>query len=390
MFNKDKFITNLKDAFNNGDSEKFFEAMSEYGNSLQQSLIDTANQYQQTGDMNILASRGIRVLSSEETKFYDKLAEVMTSTDVKSSLAGADLTIPQTIIDTVLDDIKVNHPLLDKLNITNTSGNTKWIYSSDTKKLAKWGKITSAITEEISETIHAIDFGTNKLSAFILVPKDLLSLGARYLDAYVRKILADALAYGLEEGFVYGTGKDEPVGMAMKLTGAVDGVHVKKTAVKLKSFEVVEYMGVVSDLATTPDGKSRAIPAVDFIVNPADYLSKVVPATTIKGTDGTYKNDIFPYGTNIIQSESVKSGEAILGLTKEYIALFAAGKNGTIEHSDEYKFLEDERSYIIKTFAEGRAKDENCFILLDISELQPAQINVNLTNSATSADVPSV
>ena len=47
MFNKDKFINTLKDAFNNGDSEKFFEAMSEYGNSLQQSLIDTANQFQQ-------------------------------------------------------------------------------------------------------------------------------------------------------------------------------------------------------------------------------------------------------------------------------------------------------------------------------------------------------
>lgn len=26
MFNKDNFINTLKDAFNNGDSEKFFEA----------------------------------------------------------------------------------------------------------------------------------------------------------------------------------------------------------------------------------------------------------------------------------------------------------------------------------------------------------------------------
>lgn len=388
MFNKDKFITTLKDAFNNGDSEKFFEAMSEYGNSLQQSLIDTAKQYQQTGDMNILASRGIRVLSSEETKFYDKLADVMKSTGIKDALAGADLTIPTTIIDTIISDIKVNHPLLEKLNIINTAGNTKWIYSDDTKKLATWGKITSAILTEIGETMHVVDFSSNKLSAFIPVSKDFLKLGASYLDTYIRRILSDALAYGMEYGFIYGKGKvdgenKQPVGMVMKLTGAVDGVHQPKNKVALTSFDVAEYMQIVAQLAKRPDGKYRTIGAVDLIVNSADYLAKVVPATTIRGTDGTYKNDVFPYGTNIIQSDIVNEGEAILGLTSEYLALLAAGKNGSIEYSDEYQFLEDNRVYLIKAYAEGRAKDENCFVYLDISKLAPAKIKVTVNETPT-------
>jgi hypothetical protein len=60
--------------------------------------------------------------------------------------------------------------------------------------------------------------------------------------------------------------------------------------------------------------------------------------------------------------------EAILGMGKKYF-LGVGGKRG-IQFSDDYKFLEDKRYYKIVAYANGRAKDNNCFLRLDISGLK--------------------
>ena len=45
-------------------------------------------------------------------------------------------------------------------------------------------------------------------------------------------------------------------------------------------------------------------------------------------------------------------------------------KDGKIEYSDEYKFLEDYRTYKIRFLGHGQAKDNKDFIVLDISDLK--------------------
>lgn len=76
---------------------------------------------------------------------------------------------------------------------------------------------------------------------------------------------------------------------------------------------------------------------------------------------------------NIIQSEQMKEGSAILGLASKYKMGLGSGssKGGTIEYSDEYKFLEDQRYYLVKLLGNGRATSDNDFIYLDISNLAP-------------------
>jgi hypothetical protein len=58
----------------------------------------------------------------------------------------------------------------------------------------------------------------------------------------------------------------------------------------------------------------------------------------------------------------------------------AGTSGGKIEYSDEYKFLDDERVYLTKLIGNGRALDNNAFILLDITGLVPAQLQVVVSN----------
>lgn len=383
-----EFAQQFKSALDNKDDEALAKAFDSYAESIQQSLLDTANEIKDTADSTVLARRGIRQLTSAEQKFYENMATAMKSFDPKQSIENLDLTIPQTIVDTVLNDIESNHPLLAALNIQNTFGNVKWIYADDKKQLAKWGGITKAITEELSGTIHTLEFSSTKLAAFIPVPKDLIELAPTYLDAFVRRILADALAYGLENGVISGSGKDMPIGMIKDLDGAVvSGEYSDKEKVTLKSLDVKSYCAAVSQLAKKPGGKTRVVSSVALIVNPVDYIEKIIPATTVLATDGSYKNNIFPFPTTVYQSEMVEQGTAVMGLLDRYVVCVSTGKDGKLEYSDQYQFLEDNRTYLIKLLGTGRAKDNNSFIVLDISGLEPLKLSVHLENSAAAANI---
>lgn len=377
-----EFAKQFRDALDNKDDDGLVKAFQTYSDNIQQGIIDAINEAQLTADNNILASRGIRQLTSSEQKFYKNLGQAMKATDPKQALVDFDLTIPQTVVDTVLTDIESNHPLLARLNIQNTYGNVKWLFADDTQNLAQWGQINTAIAKEIAENLHSLEFSACKLSAFIPVPKDLIELAPQYLDAYVRRLLADALAYGLEYGFIKGTGKNMPIGMIKDLKGAVtDGEYPDKAKVSLKALDVKNYCGTVSKLAKKSTGKTRVVSKVTLIVNPVDYIEKIVPATTVLATDGSYKGNIFPFPTEVIQSEMVDEGCAVMGIIENYMACLSTGKEGKVDYSDQYQFLEDNRVYLIKLIGTGRAKDNNDFIYLDISKLEALMLSVILSNA---------
>ena len=136
-------------------------------------------------------------------------------------------------------------------------------------------------------------------------------------------------------------------------------------------------------MAKTEKGIYRKIEKVGLICNPVDYLNKVMPATTVLNAAGTYTNNIFPVPTEVFQSAELSEGTAILCLPKEYFMGLGSNKNGSITYDDSTQFLEDNRVYMIKSYANGRAFDDTVSLLLDISELDPAYITVKNLEVAT-------
>jgi len=128
----------------------------------------------------------------------------------------------------------------------------------------------------------------------------------------------------------------------------------------------------------------RPVTQLLLIVNPVDYFTKVMPATAYQRPDGSWVRDILPLPTDVVQSAWVDPGKAILGLGRRYIMALGTGKGGRIEYSDEYKFLEDERTYLIKLYGTGRPMDNTSFLVLDIQNLVPAVPDVHITNDPLS------
>lgn len=381
---KEEFRDKIKQALEEGDTEKFSQVFTDYMSSIEQTVMSEAKGAISIKDSDILQTRGVRQLTSSEKEFYQKTIEAMQA--APNSINSLDVVMPETIINSVFEDLKVDHELLSVIDFRNVTGLTRFLINTNTRQLAQWGPLNSEIAKELESGFKDIQLGQNKLTAFMLVSQDMLNLGPVWLDRYVREVMYEALAFGLEYGMINGTGKNMPIGMVKDLNGAVvDGVYPDKTAIKVTTLDPISYGQLLSKLSKTEKGNPRVVKNVIMIVNPTDYLTKIMPATTIRAADGTYVNNVLPYPTKIVQSTEVSEGKAVIGMSDKYFMGMGLVKDGKIEYSDEYKFLEDYRTYKIRFLGHGQAKDNNAFIVADISELKPATHKVEVVQETPQA-----
>ena len=213
-------------------------------------------------------------------------------------------------------------------------------------------------------------------------------MGPVFLDAFIRAVLAEALGYGLEDAIVNGTGVNMPVGMTKNPNGDFNQStgYPDKEKVAVTSFAPVDYGKLVAKVARTEKGKMRDIKGVVLLVNTIDYLTKVMPATTVLAPEvGGYVRDLFPFPTEVIESNVVKTGTAVLGVIEDYTLAVGGKRNGAIIFDDSTNFLDDARTFKLIQHAAGRAYDNTSFAVLDISNLDPAYVTVKNVNAAAAA-----
>lgn len=387
--NREQIREAMQSALKNNDSEGYVNAFNQMMESIRDEIREEydgrLDGIEQETNARVLAARGVRQLTKEEREYYQKISDAMKSRDPKQALANTDLILPETVINSVFDDLRQNHPLLSRINFMPTKAAVKMLVNTNAHQLAAWGKLCSEIVQELTSGFAEIDASLNKLSAFMPVCKAMLDLGPEWLDRYVREVLYEALASGLEHGIITGTGKDMPIGMDRQVGEGVsvtDGEYPRKEAVAVTELTPEVIGGLLGQMAVGTNGKQRRVAGVILIVSASDYYSKVMPATTLMAPDGTYRNDVLPYPMTVIQSSELSAGEAIIGLADRYFAAAGMGTAGRIEYSDEYHFLEDERVYLIKLYAHGMPLDNNAFQLLDISGLKPKVLKVETVTEA--------
>lgn len=369
-------LASMKD----GDETQVQDALKGWMEEIQNNIRADFEQYQETHDQSILDRRGIHALTSEETKFYNALIESVRDKKVLNA-TNAGPALPVTVVERVLESVKKDHPLINAINPTVVGTITKILKRKGKLAKAVWGEITDEIKTEIKGDLAVADLVAAKLTAFLLLSQDYIELGPTWLDAYVRQCLEESLALGIEDGVINGTGVKQPVGLIRDIHEGVSFStttgYPEKTPVVVKSFDPKTYGELIAKMSKTEAGESRVITKVILVVNPTDYFQKVMPSTTVLTASGAYVSDVFPFATEVFQSAAVAEGKAVLFVEKSYIFELATGnKDGEILSSDEYKFLEDFRTYKIRLLGTGIAEDNTCALLLDISDLAPLYLTV--------------
>ena len=384
--NENQSVISLVEAMKSGKDEDIQAAWTGLHDSIAAKVKADFEELQETNDAAILAQRGYRQLTTKEKKWYEKVIVALKSKEPKQAFTAIigsgneeDL-MPITIMEDVYKNLKDEYPLLKAINFQYVGYITKWILNDHTTQNAVWGKITDAIIKEITSSFKVIDVNQNKLSAYAIIELGMLDLGATFLDGYIRSVLSEAMLAALELAIVAGTGVNQPVGLIKDIHEGVSFSsttgYPNKEKVAIKSFSPEEYGAVVARMAKTESGNKRKFKEVGLICNQIDYLTKVMPATTVLNANGVYVRDLFPFPTTVYISNALENGEAVLFLKGEYFLGMGGTKDGVIEYSDEYKFLEDQRVFKVKQYGAGHASDNTAAVYLDISNLSPAYITV--------------
>ncbi|MGG2803116.1 phage major capsid protein [Listeria monocytogenes] len=331
------------------------KAYVEMVDAMAADIMDQAKkEARQEADAYISASRTDKNITNEEIKFFN---------DINKEVGYKEETLlPQTVVDEIFEDLTTEHPFLASIGMRTTGLRTKFL-KSETSGLAVWGKIFGEIKGQLDATFSEEESIQNKLTAFVVVPKDLENFGPVWVKRFVVTQIEEAFAVALESAFIIGDGKDKPVGLTRKVgkgTNVVDGVYPEKVASGTLTFAsskvtVNELTDVYKYHSVKENGKPLNVAGeVTLLVNPTDAWDVKKQYTSLNA-NGVYVTAL-PYNLNIIESLFVPEKKAISYVAKRYDALVGGALN--ISTFDQTLAFEDLNLYAAKQFAYGKAKDE--------------------------------
>lgn len=318
-------------------------------------------------DESYRKSLGLHKLSKEESEFYEKVKG-----GVYQAITAKQIDImPTSIVDRTLEDVKKASDILTLVNFAPADVK-HWITGEHSGKAA-WGtELTSEITGELSATIKGIDLEQHKLTVYMVIPKAISDLALPFVDKYFRAILAEAMQDGLVEGYLNGNGKTGPVGITKKLeTFTSAGTAQDKT--KLNTIKKFSPKGLKEVRKTLSNKGKRRVTELHLICNPLDEAEYVDPCLYGEALTGGYRNTSFMPIVKHVDA-NCPEGTGIFTLK----GVYTMGTSGVrFDEYDQTKAMEDANLVIGKCYANGRADDDNCAVVFDITKLEEYVLPVN-------------
>ena len=397
MINRDEINERVKtifqslgEAIKNDDAEAAAEAFQEAQMQLCETIEQQFNQYGNLTDIAVLQQRGLRALTSEENDWYQKFIGAVR-TDAKQAITGLTAAMPVTIIDRVIEDMKKNHPLLNAITIQNAAGAQKLVMNGVqmASKLGGWGQITSAISTELAGQIKVVDVTVAKYTAYFIIPKDYVkfnfTFAPMWVDQYIRIILSESIAFGLEKTIVSGDGNNQFIGMDRDITSVSNNAYSAKTAVAITNWGD-DYAAVVAGMAKDDNNDDRTVPEVLLVVNPQDNIKKIRKAQNVITHAGIIDMISHTWPTKVVTSSMITEGTAIAGIAANYFAAINGGTSGIIEYDDSNQFLQDNRIYTTRVYGNGQPVDNTSFAKLDISGVEDPALPVEVKGTVSTKE----
>lgn len=341
------------------------EYMTAYSSVLKNEIMSEAKReaYNGTDDTNIAIARGRNVLTNKEKTFFNALVDANTETYKEEKI------LPETIIERVFDDIIAARPLLAKINFKLSGLNTRLVLA-DPAGQAVWGEIFGQIQGQISADFKVINFSQNKLTAFALVPKDLIEFGPEWVERFVRAQLSEAIGIRLEAGIVNGGGSavNQPIGMTkdydLEAGTVTDKVALGSLTFADATTTAHELAHVMTGLSTKENGMPVNIAGdVTLVVNPQDQFL-VQAQHTLQTPNGQWVTSL-PFNISVVASDGVPAKKAVALVGHRYEAVHTG--NVTIKKYDQTFAMEDMDLFITKHFAHGMPVDNKASAVYDLA-----------------------
>ena len=103
---KQEILQLMHEAMQQDDLKAFDNGFMQLCENIQEAVLTQArSEFRQSNDVTVLATRGVRQLTTAETEYYQAVMDAMKSNDPKQALGNLDVVMPETIINSVFNDL---------------------------------------------------------------------------------------------------------------------------------------------------------------------------------------------------------------------------------------------------------------------------------------------
>lgn len=295
------------------------------------------------------------------------LAEVRTLIKEKRSVSGADLTIGETILGLIRENVMEYSKLYARVNRQYSSRDGRMIVQGVAPE-AIWTECCAAINE-LDITFGQVELDCYKVAGYFAVCNAAIEDSDIALVDALTVALMQALGKAIDKAIVYGTGTKMPTGAVTAIASTASQLVTISGSAHGAAF----FQAIIGAAAKAESDYSRGDKL--WIMNESTYSTLMTEAVALDGS-GAYVaaiNGRMPaIGGEIIVLNFVPDNNIVMGYFDLYVLLEKLGM--TIDTSEHVKFLDDQTVLRAKARMDGKPAIAKAFVAIGIGEAPTTEV----------------
>lgn len=286
-------------------------------------------------------------------KFLDNVREAGLN---NRAIQGADLTIPDVVLELVRENVEDYSKLARRVRLRTVGGKARQNVMGAFPE-AVWTEACAALNE-LTFAFSQTEVDGYKVGGIIYICKAVLEDSAYDLASEIITALGVAIGIALDRAILYGTGIKMPLGIVTRLAQEEEPDNYPATArawEDLHTSNLITITGktgisLFQELAkATKAMKGKYSRGVKFwAMNEATYTDLLVEAMTINAAGAIVSGQgatmpVVGGDVVVLSDDIIADGNIVAGYGDLYLLAERAGS--TFERSDHYKFAEDQIAF---------------------------------------------
>lgn len=287
------------------------------------------------------------------------LAEIRALIPQKRAVTGANLTIGETVLGLIRENVMNYSKLYSRVNVQVASGNGRLVVQGVAPE-AIWLECCDAIPE-VAISFGQVELDCFKVAGYFAVCNATVEDSDIDLLDTLTDALMQALGKAIDKAIVYGTGEKMPTGVVTAIAETASQlVTVPSSATGAEFFKAII---IASGKANSK--YSRGVKT--WIMNESTYTKLVAEAVSVDASGAIVAgvSGVMPVvGGDIVVINDIPDDNIILGYFDLYVLLERLGI--TIETSEHVKFIDDQTVLRGKARMDGKPAVNEAFVAIGL------------------------
>lgn len=349
-----------------------------------------SDQFQERKDEGIMNKRAKNFFGEElreivsRSDIKDFLTEVRSLKGQKRAVSGAELTIPEIMLDLLRDNMYRYSKLITKIRLKPVAGNARQNVM---------GSVPEGIWTEAVGVLNELDFLFNqievdgyKVGGYVAVPNSTLEDSDINLANELLDGIGQAIGLAIDKAILYGTGVKMPLGIVTRLAQASEPAGWNANAPawvdlrtsNIKKLDMNDYVAeeffaeLMKNLGIADPAYSNGTNTF-WAMNRKTRMAILANSITVNaaGTIVAGMNSTMPIeGGDIVELPFMSDGDVVGGFGSLYLLAERAGSQLAV--SEHVKFIQDQTVFKGTARYDGAPVRGQAFVAININNVEPA------------------